>query len=208
LRKKVERDAKAERARILKEESSRIQRDAERELQERRGARERRRLTEARIEYEERWKVLQEWAPGADVDNRGTDGSLPKVASLQFSDIPWPVLQLIGDAATNATNEGDVAGSINPVTLSSFLLDKDPAQPTTSDTNPSSYPGSASVVDAKEILRAQLLRYHPDKFEARVLSRVRDAVEKERVVEVASAVVRTLNVLLKENAVPSSKRTS
>ena len=207
MRKKVERDAKAERARVLKEESSRIQRDAETESQERRAARERRRLTEARIEYEERWKVLLEWAPGVDVDNRGTDGSLPK-ASLQFSDIPWPVLRLSGDAATNATSEGDVAGSINPVTLSSFLLEKDPAQPTTSDTNPSSYPGSASVADAKEILRAQLLRYHPDKFEARVLSRVRDAVEKERVMEVANAVVRTLNVLLKENAVPSSKRTS
>ena len=52
---------------------------------------------------------------------------------------------------------------------------------------------------SKEILRTTMLRFHPDKFETRVLQRVKDA-DRSRVKEVASAIVHILNALMKDNA--------
>lgn len=56
---------------------------------------------------------------------------------------------------------------------------------------------------AKDVLRTTMLRFHPDKFEARVLSRVQEK-DKDKVKEVAGVVVRALNSLMKENASKSS----
>ena len=46
----------------------------------------------------------------------------------------------------------------------------------------------------KDVLRAAMLKYHPDKFEARVLLRVHED-DKERVREAGGAVMRILNEL-------------
>ena len=47
----------------------------------------------------------------------------------------------------------------------------------------------------KERLRETLLRFHPDKFEGRILQRV-EAIHRERVKEAADKLVRVVNSLM------------
>jgi hypothetical protein len=51
--------------------------------------------------------------------------------------------------------------------------------------------------ERKEKLRQTLLRFHPDKFEGRLMQRVR-IDDKERVREAVGVVVRVLNTLMDE----------
>ena len=55
-----------------------------------------------------------------------------------------------------------------------------------------------SKVSTKDILRAAMLKFHPDKFEARILSRVREK-DKEIVKEAGGIVMRHLNELSEDN---------
>jgi len=49
----------------------------------------------------------------------------------------------------------------------------------------------------KEKLRETFLRFHPDKFEGRLMNRVRES-DRERVREAVGIVVRVLNALMVE----------
>lgn len=90
---------------------------------------------------------------------------------LSIENIPWPVLPTLEVKPD----------SIRPDKIRALLLD------------------SEDDSRARDILRTNLLRYHPDKFEPRVLKRVKDT-EKELVKELAMTVVRTLNDMLKDAA--------
>ena len=91
--------------------------------------------------------------------------------TLHFEDIPWPV--------SSNTNE------VSPETLTkpnicSFLL----------------FIPVDTRASAKEIIRSALLKFHPDKFESKVLSRVQPK-DVDRAQEAAAAVIRVLNGMTK-----------
>ena len=95
-----------------------------------------------------------------------------ETVSLAFEDIPWPVSEQPSRVSIETLSKESV---------SSFLL---------------SIPLDAEVL-SKDIIRSSLLRFHPDKFTSRVLSRVRtDDVERTR--EAANIVVRILNDMAKD----------
>jgi hypothetical protein len=99
-------------------------------------------------------------------------GSKSNFADLGFGDIPWPV-------------QGD--SQITAEAISSFLF----------------LPGDEGHDEAgrgrtrKEELRGTILRFHPDKFEGRVIPRVKDE-ERAAVREGANAVTRAVTALMGE----------
>lgn len=102
----------------------------------------------------------------------GLLNSKSKSADLGFGDIPWPV-----QGASNISQ-------ITAEAISSFL----------------SLPGDEGHEAGrgrwrKEELRGTILRFHPDKFEGRVIPRVKDE-EKLAVREGANAVTRAVTALM------------
>lgn len=97
--------------------------------------------------------------------------------SLLFRDIAWPCLQAYGKSSPTFSLEDITAESV-----SSFLFDSIEANDTEKT--------------KRDKVRETLLRFHPDKFEGRVMSRVK-FVDKERVQEAVGVVVRILNELSK-----------
>jgi len=104
----------------------------------------------------------------------GLLGSNSKSADLGFGDIPWPVQ---GDSLN--------ISQITAEAVSSFLF----------------LPGDEGHDEAergrvrKEELRGTILRFHPDKFEGRVIPRVKDG-ERAAVREGANAVTRAVTALM------------
>ena len=92
---------------------------------------------------------------------------------LRFEDIPWP----ISTKAIEISLEAFTKDSI-----SAFLL----FIPLDVETLP------------KDIVRTSLLRFHPDKFESRVLARVMTE-DMDRTRQAADAVVKILNDISKEH---------
>ena len=97
---------------------------------------------------------------------------------LRFQDIPWPVYITDIDVDTLTVD-----------TVSSFLL-------------PDGRPFGCSASDKDTIkkerrdkLRETMLRFHPDKFEGRVMRKVRES-DQERVRECVGKVARIINDLL------------
>ena len=178
MRKQAEREARKAREKAIREETKRLERAEEEERRKRRSARERLRAVEMRELYETRWKALLVPSTPA----------TPNEPTLGLADIPWPVYQAFGDK-----NPGPSSFRVDDLTVdavSTFLLhssiddDKDP---------------DVSRKDRRERLRDGMLRFHPDKFEGKYLSRVEDR-EKERVREGLVFVVRGLKELLKQGA--------
>lgn len=95
---------------------------------------------------------------------------------LTFRDIPWPC-----HAAYSASDDQRFSlGDLTIDSISEFLFRpaKEPLEPT----------------QKIKTIRETLLRFHPDKFEGRVMSRVSEA-ERAKVQEGIGIVVRTLNEL-------------
>lgn len=88
---------------------------------------------------------------------------------LRFDDVPWP-------AHGSSFAETD----ISPSSIATFLM---------------RHYGTVPRVK-KDVLRETMLRFHPDKFEIRVLSRV-CSDDRQRVKEAAAAVLRAANDLMK-----------
>jgi hypothetical protein len=128
--------------------------------------REKRRWEVARGAYERRWEVL------LSVTRPGGGG-------LKFEDIPWPVF---APTKKSALTLDDLTHSA----ISSFLL---PDPPITTLT-------PLQLKTRKDLLRAQILRFHPDKFEGRLMGRVEAGDERDRVREGVGKVVRVLNGLI------------
>lgn len=129
----------------------------------------RRRSRERRRERETREAYDARWK---ELLAAGSSG-LPE--ELKFADIPWPVLGH-GSAVS--------AESLTEEAISSFLFHSEDAL---SD-------GDASKV-RKEKLREAMLRFHPDKFEARIMARV-VAQDQEAAREAVGVVVRTVSGLM------------
>lgn len=174
MRKQAEREARKAREKAIREETKRLERAEEEERRKRRSAREQLRAVEMRELYETRWKALLVPSTPA----------TPNEPTLGLADIPWPVYQAFGDK-----NHGRSSFRVDDLTVdavSTFLLpssiddDKDP---------------DVSRKDRRERLRDGMLRFHPDKFEGRVMPRVR-ADEQDVVREAVGVVARALNTLM------------
>ena len=110
-------------------------------------------------------------------DERWSRSLKPRTADVQtptlhFEDVPWPISNNIGDVTPE---------TLTKTNISSFLL---------------FIPVDAKT-SGKEIIRSALLKFHPDKFEPKILSRMRPE-DVERTREAAGAVVRVLNDMAKE----------
>ena len=151
----------------------------------------RKKLEKRRKNLEKVWTVYEEtWAALLNTDKK------PVENELSFGDIPWPVF--IQDTDNTDLRLDD----ITPNAIANFLRISIPPSAGTPVDRLQEYLGSAqsspvSISDLKDVLRTTMLRFHPDKFEARVLKRVRDS-DRERVKETASAVVRAVGELMKE----------
>ncbi|THH04110.1 hypothetical protein EW145_g5760 [Phellinidium pouzarii] len=88
--------------------------------------------------------------------------------ALKFSDIPWPLLETPSSSADFTVEK-----------ISAFLFHE-----------------CRTTTTKKRIIRDELLRWHPDKFAVRVLGRISDTSERQRVHEAADVVSRILTSLM------------
>ncbi|KAJ3481641.1 hypothetical protein NLI96_g7524 [Meripilus lineatus] len=167
VRVQAERAARRKKEEAIREETRRLQKAAEEERHRRRSEKHQLKRQTERESYEINWKVLLEASEGP-------------LVSLSFDDIPWPSFD-----HTSSTRTLD-AEFLTAESVSTFLL------------FPPSLKGDQEATKSrKEILRETLLRFHPDKFEARVLKRVQ-GVDHDRVKDAAGKVVRIVNALISE----------
>ncbi|KAH9856787.1 hypothetical protein C2E23DRAFT_882096 [Lenzites betulinus] len=175
LRREAERKARREREDALKEETHRMARAAEEDLRRRRSEKERVRAVEAREMYDARWKELL------------ATGNAASAETLRFGDVPWPVMPPPPKREERAVV---VVEDLTAEAITAFLVPPSETPVPTDD--------GASKKERKEKLRETMLRFHPDKFEGRVMRMV-CASDKELVKEAVGIVARTLNTLMGEN---------
>lgn len=173
MRRDAERKARREREKALKEETRRMERAVEEERRKRKSVREQLRAVEAREFYDTRWKELL--APD----------SAAKEGSLRFRDVPWPVMPPIS-SSKHKEHSAVVMDDLTAEAISAFLLP--PEAVIHSD-------AEIAKKERKEKLRETMLRFHPDKFEGRIMRLVRDK-DKEYVMEAVGIVARSLNTLM------------
>jgi len=181
VRQEAERTARRQREKALRAETERLEKEAEADRRRRRSERHRVRQQEARQLYEARWKDLLS----------GMDAHEGPRKELTFEDIPWPI-----DPTEAEPSASDTKGKRRTVeialdaftaeSISSFLLQEVIA----SDDQP-----QVSSKTRKDRLRETMLRFHPDKFEGRILGMVRSR-DRQRVQEAAGKVVRVLNEMM------------
>ena len=167
-RQKAVRAARAAQEKAKKVEIERLEQVAREEREQKRHEHERRHRVFARQQYDQRWKALQ-----------ATDSHY----GLRFNDIPWPILNAY-KPETRAPPASKGLVDVEDLTedaISQFLL---PARDTAGD-----------VKEKKDKLRETMLRFHPDKFEGRIMKLV--AVDEQATVRDGIAqVVRVVNGLL------------
>lgn len=145
-----------------------MEKEAEEERRRKRREKDRRRWTDARERYDAQWKELL----------GGAEAEGPE-KPLRFMDIPWPVFLPGVDLSVDLE-------AITADAVSTFLLPPE---------------HFARTVDAtlkkekREKLREAMLRFHPDKFEGRILSRVVQKDHEKTKAAVAKVAI-TLNSLM------------
>jgi hypothetical protein len=166
LRKKAEEVTRKKRAEELASERARKEAHEANQRRREKRSRERRAKQNARDDYEKRWDTLLTTCDAAG-------------QSLTFQDIPWPC---------NAAYAPPSAGQ-------SFSLDDLTVDSITEFLFNSAIKPTETTQEIKAI-RESLLRFHPDKFEGRVIGRVSET-ERAIVQEGVGIVVRVLNELLR-----------
>ncbi|TBU31928.1 hypothetical protein BD311DRAFT_716049 [Dichomitus squalens] len=174
MRKQAEHNARKAKEKAIREETKRLERVEEEARRNRRRAREQMRAGEARELYEIRWKALL--APSTSIESDEPMLGLP--------DVPWPIY-LAYPASKNQPPSALRIDDFTTEAISSFLLPH----------HEEDYNSEASKKGRRERLREAMLRFHPDKFEGRVMARVRSD-EREIVREAVGVVARTLNTLM------------
>ncbi|KAJ6593482.1 hypothetical protein B0H19DRAFT_1205045 [Mycena capillaripes] len=177
--KKASRDARRAQEKALKAETKRLAKLAEEERKRKKLEKEIRRSDYAREEYHLRWKTLLA-APDAESVQENL---------LRFSDIPWPIV-----SAHRQKPDKKGSSSAPPPTVS---LDDLTVDAIAAFLVPSTLSGDKEKKQRKDKLRETFLRFHPDKFEGRLMSRVRES-DQQRVREAIGVVVRALNALMGE----------
>lgn len=174
-----------------------------------------------RLVYESRWKALDlqlaQWAaarssstqsqhstsdtttaiPSADGGSTSSTTQPPVIPSLRYQDIPWPLPQLSGQSrgaviGPQKLNQPSVAGAGG----SSSGKDSGSSDEASSQhLRELLLAGAESAGQIKLRLRSELLRWHPDKFGARLLPFLQSS-ERTLVLEHAHRVSQMLTGLL------------
>jgi len=163
----------------IKAETERLEKIAEEERRRKKREKESRRWDYAREEYAMKWRTLL-----------SADDSNGSVASLGFDDIPWPIVAAYQRKKGSTKNSDPTSKvSIEDLTaeaISVFLVS------TSEHLSPLD---EREKKERREKLREAFLRFHPDKFEGRIMKRVREE-ERNKVGEAVGQVVRVLNALM------------
>jgi hypothetical protein len=113
-------------------------------------------------------------------------------ATLRFNDVPWPILLAYGDKPdTTGFRAHPISVSLDDLTaehITNFLLSFFGESPDSSDSE-------TWKKARKDKLRETFLRFHPDKFEGRLMKFVQEK-ERQQVKEGLVQVVRVLNGLM------------
>lgn len=200
-REKARKKDRKAKEKAAKEGAKRLEKAMEEDRKRRKEEKESMRWGAAKEVYESRWSGLlrrdtmapeQIASSGKDGNEEGWIGT-----NLRFEDIPWPVLAAYPNTKKRR-REAEASSSAGALSLDAFTSDAISRFVLTSTSNTGPSPASDTEQDKKERrekLRDAMLRFHPDKFEGRVMSRVR-AGDKERVREAVGQVARVLNGLM------------
>ncbi|KAI6007706.1 hypothetical protein F5J12DRAFT_720439 [Pisolithus orientalis] len=174
-RKESERTARRAREAQARAETVRLEKATSERREQKRREKEELRQHEYQSYYETRWQELL---------NPGDTGMNP----LAFMDIPWPLSpgsSLVVDGHT--TYRTHRIEDFTEEAISKFL--------TVKTTHPGANTDKCEDKVGKEKLRETILRFHPDKFEGRVMQRVL-ATDRDRVREAIGQIARVLNALM------------
>jgi len=174
VRKQQEHAARLAREETIREETRRLEKEAEEERKRKRREKEYRRWADARERYETQWKELL-----APVAAEGPE------KQLKFMDVPWPVFP--PDLSAHSSGYHLDLEAITAEAIATFLLPAERFAQKPQD--------SVLKKERRERLRETMLRFHPDKFEGRILGRVAER-DRERTKEAVAKVAVALNTLL------------
>lgn len=177
LRKQQENAARLAREEATRAETKKLEKQAEVERKRKRREKEHKRWADARELYEARWKELLAPATAEGPEK-----------PLKFMDIPWPLFfqDLFVDGKSKNGYHFDLE-AITPDAITTFLLPPERFSDHSTD--------AVLKKERREKLREAMLRFHPDKFEGRVLSRVEER-DREKTQEAVAKIAVVLNSLM------------
>ena len=170
-RRKVAHTDRINKAKKKREETARLEQVAAEERKRKREEREQWQRRVARQQYDRKWQALL------------SDRVPSHEGRLEFINIPWPILDAYKTGAPRASicvedlTEDAIRKFLLPVSAASEQLPTDDAK------------------GKRDRLREAMLRFHPDKFEGRMMKFVAEG-EKDQVREGIAQVVRVINGLL------------
>ncbi|KAG6335496.1 hypothetical protein ID866_3603 [Astraeus odoratus] len=178
-RKQTEKAARRALRAEIRAETARLERAAAEQREQRRQEKMKLREEECRQRYEIRWKgLLEPWNEDAQ--------------PLTFADIPWPLFPLSLSAMDgHATDVAIEIGDFTEEAISRFLVPSNTTlEASRSDSDEQKWK------ERKDKLKEAMLRFHPDKFEGRIMRRV-SHTDRDRVKEAVGQVARVLNTLMR-----------
>ncbi|KAG1861994.1 hypothetical protein C8R48DRAFT_603836 [Suillus tomentosus] len=182
---KAEKAARSARKKEMKAETTRLEKVAEERRKQKKRERESQREENARAEYDRKWKDL--------LDPNARHGS-----SLSFGDIPWPLFVSMMHSDTAHSDSSSITlEHFTTTAISAFLIPVSTISALAQDVGVSLPTHDRDKKEKKEKLRETMLRFHPDKFEGRVMRKVIET-DKDRVREAVGQVARVLNTLMEE----------
>ncbi|KAG1772175.1 hypothetical protein EDD22DRAFT_862080 [Suillus occidentalis] len=184
-RRKAEKAARSARKKELKAEMARLEKAAEERRKQKKRERESQREENARAEYDRKWKDL-------------LDPNTRHASSLSFGDIPWPLFVPMTHSDTAHSDPSSITlEHFTATAISAFLIPISTISALAQDVGVSLPTHDRDKKEKKEKLRETMLRFHPDKFEGRVMRKIIET-DKDRVREAVGQVARVLNTLMEE----------
>ncbi|KAG1860838.1 hypothetical protein F4604DRAFT_1882581 [Suillus subluteus] len=184
-RMKAEKAARSARKKEMKAETARLEKAVEERRKQKKRERESQREENARAEYDRKWKVL-------------LDPNTQHASSLSFGDIPWPLFVPMTQSDTAHSDASSITlEHFTATAISAFLIPISTTSALAQEVGVSLPIHDRDKKEKKEKLREAMLRFHPDKFEGRVMRKIIET-DKDRVREAVGQVVRVLNILMEE----------
>ncbi|KAG1824332.1 uncharacterized protein BJ212DRAFT_1319423 [Suillus subaureus] len=182
---KAEKAARSARKKEMKAETTRLEKAAEERRNQKKRERESQRGENARAEYDRKWKDL-------------LDPNAQQASSLSFGDIPWPLFVPMTHSDTAHSDASSITlEHFTATAISAFLIPISTISALAQDVGVSLPIHDREKKEKKEKLRETMLRFHPDKFEGRVMRKIIET-DKDRVREAVGQVARVLNTLMGE----------
>ncbi|WVQ98365.1 hypothetical protein IAU59_005488 [Kwoniella sp. CBS 9459] len=194
------RRAREEKERLKEVEREKRQREEEKKmkkLKREKGQEEEKARARERERWRERWKMLG--------DKEGEKDKEIVEVELSFNDIPWPVYRAHQQQSSAAAK---MVISIDDLTIENIRIfihaiaedttaNNTATTMTTHGGNQQGSSSSSSSDGLRKTVREAIRNYHPDRFHARILGKVRES-DKEQVKEGVGIVSAVLNDLARE----------